>query len=91
LALRVAGVVAVMLAFRDVAALSVVVAQFVVNGAMFMSFQAPPGGWPLPVWKPWWRVLSERRHGSGVAVAKTIVAWFLNPQCVNQRKPNERL
>jgi hypothetical protein len=45
-----AGVVAVMLAFQGVAALPVVVAQFVVNGAMFLfSFQALPGGWSLPV------------------------------------------
>jgi hypothetical protein len=44
-----AGVVAVMLAFQGVAALPVVVAQFVVNGAMFLfSFQALPGGWSLP-------------------------------------------
>jgi hypothetical protein len=44
-----AGVVAVMLAFQGVAALPVVVAQFVVNGAMFLSFQALPGGRPLSV------------------------------------------
>ena len=45
-----AGVVAVMLAFQGVVALPVVVAQFVVNGAMFLfSFQALPGGWSLPV------------------------------------------
>ena len=45
-----AGVVALMLAFQGVAALPVVVAQFVVNGAMFLFlFQALPGGWSLPV------------------------------------------
>jgi hypothetical protein len=44
------GVVALMLAFQDVAAPRVVVAQFVVNGAMFLfSFQALPGGWSFPV------------------------------------------
>jgi hypothetical protein len=43
-----AGVVDLMLAFQGVAALPVVVAQFVVNGAMFLSFQALPGGRPLP-------------------------------------------
>jgi hypothetical protein len=37
------------LAFQGVAALPVVVAQFVVNGAMFLFlFQALPGGRPLP-------------------------------------------
>jgi hypothetical protein len=42
-----AGVVALMLAFQGVAALSVVVAQFVVNGAMFLfPFQALPGDRP---------------------------------------------
>jgi len=45
-----AGVVAMVLAFQGVAALPVAVAQFVVNGAMFLfSFQALPGGWSLPV------------------------------------------
>jgi len=44
-----AGVVDLMLAFQGVAALPVVVAQFVVNGAMFLSFQALPGGRPLQV------------------------------------------
>ena len=44
-----AGVVALMLAFQGVAALPVIVAQFVVNGAMFLSFQALPGARPLPV------------------------------------------
>ena len=45
-----AGVVALMLAFQGVAALPVVVAQFVVNGAMFLFlFQALPGGRSLPV------------------------------------------
>jgi hypothetical protein len=45
-----AGVVALMLAFQGVAALPVVVAQFVVNGAMFLFlFQALPGGKLLPV------------------------------------------
>jgi len=44
-----AGVVALMLAFQGVAALPVVVAHFVVNGAMFLSFQALPGGRPPPV------------------------------------------
>ena len=44
-----AGVVALMLAFHGVAALSVVVAQFVVNGAMFLFlFQALSGRWSLP-------------------------------------------
>ena len=44
------GVVALILAFQGVAALPVVVAQFVVNGAMFLfSFQALPGGRSLPV------------------------------------------
>jgi len=38
-----------MLAFQAVAALPDVVAQFVVNGAMFLSFQALAGGRPLPV------------------------------------------
>ncbi len=51
-----AGVVALMLAFRGVAALPVIVAQFVVNGAMFLfSSQALQGGRSLPVagaWKP---------------------------------------
>jgi hypothetical protein len=38
-----------MLAFQGVAALPVVVAQFVVNGAMFLFlFQALPGGRSLP-------------------------------------------
>jgi len=38
------------LAFQGVAALPVVVAQFVVNGAMFLfSFQALPGARSLPV------------------------------------------
>jgi len=40
------GVVARVLAFQDVAMLLVVVAQFVVNGAMFLSFQPLPGGRP---------------------------------------------
>jgi hypothetical protein len=45
-----AGVVALVLAFQGVAALPVVVAQFVVNGAMFLfSFQALPGARSLPV------------------------------------------
>ena len=44
-----AGVVVLMFAFQGVAAFSVIVAQFVVNGAMFLSFQALPGGRPLPV------------------------------------------
>ena len=45
-----AGVVALMLAVQGVAALPVVVAQFVVNGAIFLFlFQALPGGRPLPV------------------------------------------
>ena len=45
-----AGVVAVMLAFQGVAALPVVVAQFVVNGAIFLFlFQALTGGRSLPV------------------------------------------
>ena len=45
-----AGVVAQMLAFQGVPALPVVVAQFVVNGAMFLFlFQALPGGRSLPV------------------------------------------
>ena len=35
-----AGVVALMLAFQGAAAFPVVVAQFVVNGAMFLSFLA---------------------------------------------------
>ena len=35
-----------MLVFRGVVALPVVVAQFVVNGAMFLSFQPLPGGRP---------------------------------------------
>jgi hypothetical protein len=44
------GVVARVLAFQDVAMLLVVVAQFVVNGAMFLfSFQALPSGRLLPV------------------------------------------
>jgi hypothetical protein len=38
-----------MFAFQGVAAFSVIVAQFVVNSAMFLSFQALPGGRPLPV------------------------------------------
>ena len=44
-----AGVVVLMFAFQGVAAFSVIVAQFVVNGAMFLSFQALPGARPLPV------------------------------------------
>ena len=45
-----ASVAALILAFRDVAALPVVVAQFVINGAMFLFlFQALPGGESLPV------------------------------------------
>ena len=45
-----AGVVALMLVFQGVAALPVVVAQFVVNGAMFLfPFQALPGGRSLPM------------------------------------------
>ena len=45
-----AGVVALMLAFQCVAALPVLVARFVVTGAMpLFSFQALPGGWSLPV------------------------------------------
>ena len=45
-----AGVVAVMLAFQGVVALPVVVAQFVVNGAMFLFlFQALSGDRSLPV------------------------------------------
>jgi hypothetical protein len=44
-----AGVVDLMLAFQGVAALPVVVAQFVVNAAMFLSLQALPGGSPFPV------------------------------------------
>ena len=45
-----AGVVALVLAFQGLAALPVVVAQFVVNGAMFLFlFQALPGGGSLPV------------------------------------------
>jgi len=45
-----AGVVALMLAFQGVAALPVVVARFVVTGAMSLfSFQALPGGWSLPM------------------------------------------
>jgi hypothetical protein len=50
-----AGVVALMLAVQGVAALPVVVAQFVVNGAMFPLFQAPPGRQAAPsaeAWKP---------------------------------------
>ena len=44
------GVIALMLAFQGVAALPVVVASFVVNGAMFLFlFQALPGGESLPV------------------------------------------
>ena len=44
------GVIALMLAFQGVAALPVVVASFVVNGAMFLFlFQALPGGRSLPV------------------------------------------
>ena len=44
------GVVALVLAFQGLAAIPVVVAQFVVNGAMFLfSFQALQGGWSLPV------------------------------------------
>ncbi|MGD0411724.1 MAG: hypothetical protein ABSC18_08445 [Verrucomicrobiota bacterium] len=44
-----AGVVALALAFQGVASLPVVVAQFVVNGAMFLlSFQALSGGWNFP-------------------------------------------
>ena len=39
-----------MLAFQGVAALPVIVAQFVVNGARFLFlFQALPGGRSLPV------------------------------------------
>ena len=45
-----AGVVALMLAFQGVALLPVVVAQFVVNGAIFLFlFQALTGGRSLPV------------------------------------------
>ena len=45
-----AGVVALVLAFQGDAMLLVVVAQFVVNGAMFLfSFQALPSGRLLPV------------------------------------------
>jgi len=45
-----AGVVALMLAYQGVAALPVVVAQFVVNGAMFLFlFQVLPGGRSLLV------------------------------------------
>ena len=45
-----AGVVALMLAFQGVASLPVVVAQFVVNGAIFLFlFQALTGGRSLPV------------------------------------------
>jgi len=45
-----AGVVALMLAFQGLAALPIVVAQFVVNTAMFLfSFQALPDGRSLPV------------------------------------------
>jgi hypothetical protein len=41
---------ALMLVFQGVAALPVVVAQFVVNGALFLFlFQALPGGRSLPV------------------------------------------
>ena len=44
-----AGVVDLMLAFQGVGALPVVVAQFVVNGAMFLFlFQALSGGRSLP-------------------------------------------
>ena len=45
-----AGVVALMLAFQGVAALPVIVAQFVVKDAMLLFlFQALPGGRSLPV------------------------------------------
>ena len=45
-----AVVVALVLAFQGLAALPVIVAQFVVDGAMFLfSFQALPGSWSLPV------------------------------------------
>ena len=53
-----AGVVVLMFAFQGVVAVPVIVAQFVVNGAMFLSFQALPGGRPLPV-------PNLGRHGGG--------------------------
>jgi len=55
-----AGVVALVFAFQGVAALPVVVAQFAVNGAMFLfSFQALPGGCPWLKVEP-----SLRRSGT---------------------------
>jgi hypothetical protein len=53
-----ASVVALVLTFQGIAALPVVVAQFVVHGAMFQSVQALPGDRPLPV-----RHLESRERG----------------------------
>jgi hypothetical protein len=77
-----AGVVALMLAFQGVAALPVVVAQFVVNGAMFLFFfQALPGGRSLPA--PEMEAVMVVTVSAAARLwrrrRKTTLTWFLKP------------
>jgi hypothetical protein len=87
-----AGVVALMLAFHGVAALSVVVAQFVVNGAMFLFlFQALSGRWspPAPELEAVMmvtvsavaRLRRRRRKGYGRMVFETLCGGLSYPNC----------